>query len=260
MGASRVLGVPDLPPLDTVSTWAVGPHPTCNWLLPGRLIAGSYPGARGEPEHSTQIRACLDGGRTDVFVCLQERYELTTRFAPYISIAGGLYADIMEAKKANDSGKKDELDTHDEDTKELEFYHCPIPDTHVTSKGQIDIAIATIAAKLTEGRNVYVHCWGGHGRTGTVLCAFLMKVYGLTAAQAKQYYGACHIHRIRKDSRPWSLAGQHQINQVSEFEGEDATLTKERLPPLEDWTLGRADFDHRTLLPRSDVVRSNICG
>ena len=31
---------------------------------------------------------------------------------------------------------------------------------------------------------LYVHCWGGHGRTGSVVCLLLHRLYGLDAASA----------------------------------------------------------------------------
>jgi protein-tyrosine phosphatase len=36
---------------------------------------------------------------------------------------------------------------------------------------------------LDSGETVYVHCWGGHGRTGTVIGCWLVR-YGTTAGDA----------------------------------------------------------------------------
>merc|ERR1712060_586403 len=101
------------------------------------------------------------GAGVDTFVCLQEWDELTTRFTPYVGLARAL------ALSKEESGFP------------LGFWHCPIPDTHVTDDKMLGAAIATIVKKLQEGRTLYVHCWGGHGRTGTVIVAFLIKAYGL---------------------------------------------------------------------------------
>ena len=35
-----------------------------------------------------------------------------------------------------------------------------------------------------------MHCWGGHGRTGTVIAAFLVTCYGLSRQQAEDFYNA----------------------------------------------------------------------
>ncbi len=52
----------------------------------------------------------------------------------------------------------------------------PIPDQGVTSPEHYDRIIADIEGALAAGRKVFVHCWGGVGRTGTVV-------------------GICHVHR-----------------------------------------------------------------
>ncbi len=36
---------------------------------------------------------------------------------------------------------------------------------------------------ISLGKRIYVHCWGGHGRTGTVIGAWLVKE-GMNAKQA----------------------------------------------------------------------------
>jgi len=45
----------------------------------------------------------------------------------------------------------------------------PIPDQGVTSPEHYDRIMADIERALAGGRKVFVHCWGGIGRTGTVV-------------------------------------------------------------------------------------------
>lgn len=212
---SRVLGLAGLPDLAENRAWAVGPHDTCNYIFPGKLLAGSYPGDRSEPGHSAKIRALLDAG-VDAFVCLQEHMELSTRFTPYVGTANSLVAAAA---------------------KHLEFWHCPIPDGHVTQDSGLAIAVATIVDRLLAGRVVYVHCWGGHGRTGTVLCALLVKVYGISVEDAKTYFMATHaMRKVRGGGGPghWPHS-THQYDQVKRLELEGPELSLERLAPLLDW-------------------------
>ena len=43
---------------------------------------------------------------------------------------------------------------------------------------------------------VYLHCWGGHGRAGTVVCLLLHLLYGLDAAEAMM---RCQfVHDLRR--------------------------------------------------------------
>jgi protein tyrosine phosphatase len=45
--------------------------------------------------------------------------------------------------------------------------------------------VVALAQKLVrdiaEGQVIYLHCWGGHGRTGTVVCIMLHLLYGVSA-------------------------------------------------------------------------------
>jgi protein-tyrosine phosphatase len=45
----------------------------------------------------------------------------------------------------------------------------PIRDMNVTTAERYDRIIADIERQLAAGRRVYIHCWGGVGRTGTVV-------------------------------------------------------------------------------------------
>ena len=99
MGARGLKPAPapagSLPPLHVVEQAARdgrcrGPHETCHWVLPGRRLAGSYPGAAQEPEHSAKLRACLDAG-VDMFVCLMPTDELR-RFRPHAADTRALAA------------------------------------------------------------------------------------------------------------------------------------------------------------------------
>lgn len=204
-------------------TWAPGPHDTCNYLFPNRkLLAGSYPGGRQEPEHSAKIQTLVDTG-VNCFVCLQEHQELTRRFTPYVSVAQEL-----ALRKFAGSGEDSAL----------EFLHCPIPDAGVTDYEALSTAVAVVIKKLQEGRTVYVHCWGGHGRTGTLLCALLTKAYGLSAEEARSYFMAAHRQRrIRGGGGPghWPHS-QAQYDQVVRMSQEGSDFNPNvQLPKLENW-------------------------
>lgn len=214
--------MPELPSLEEDLGWATGPHDTSNYVLPGRLLAGSYPGGRSESEHVAKLRALLAAG-VDTFVCLQETRELHSRFRPYIGTLRRL------------SGEREGKD----DCDPLDFWHCPIPDGHITTTHQLEAAVATIVDRLKAGRVVYVHCWGGHGRTGTVIAALLVKVYGLTVDQARDFFMATHgQRRVRGGGGPghWPHS-ERQYRQVKDLEGLGPELSGKRLAPLEDWTL-----------------------
>ncbi|CAK8999002.1 unnamed protein product [Durusdinium trenchii] len=207
---SLIEGLPDLE-----LSLACGPHETCQLVLP-KLIAGSFPGDRSEPEHTAKVQKLIAAG-VDTFLCLQERAELK-RFTPYMQIA----------RLAHEASHR---------KSEVEFFHCPIPDLGVTADEELLKAIRTVVAKLLEGRAVYIHCWGGHGRTGTVICAFLVLCYGLSPEQAQDFY---NVGEKRRKSRagvwPHSSTQREQVERLSKY-GTTGVPDGTILPPLEDWTI-----------------------
>ena len=63
---------------------------------------------------------------------------------------------------------------------------------------------------------MYLHCWGGHGRTGTVVCIMLHLMYGLSADEAME---RCqHVHDVRRIpisvGSPQTDAQREQVRRV----------------------------------------------
>ena len=69
----------------------------------------------------------------------------------------------------------------------LRFLHCPVPDFGVLPDGSM-VGLVTELRKCLEKdkRVLYIHCYGGHGRTGTVLVNLLQPVLGLSKLQAME--------------------------------------------------------------------------
>lgn len=66
------------------------------------------------------------------------------------------------------------------DIDHLSFVHFPIKDCSITDDGRVlELAISLVKA-ISEGEIMYLHCWGGHGRTGTVVCIMLYLMYGVS--------------------------------------------------------------------------------
>ena len=81
------------------------------------------------------------------------------------------------------------------DIANLGFEHCPIVDCGITD----DVKVLELARKLVYyisiGEILYIHCWGGHGRTGILVCIMLYLISGLTADQIFAYCGKVHSQR-----------------------------------------------------------------
>ena len=133
------------------------PIPESYWVIPGRFLAGQYPGAFDEERVRRRLDAFLEAG-IDTFINLTRSDELP----PYTTMLA------------------EEADLHEKEVTALNF---PIRDFSLPSRKEMKIILDAIDQSLNEGRNVYVHCWGGIGRTGTTVGCYLVR-HGLTGEQA----------------------------------------------------------------------------
>jgi hypothetical protein len=129
------------------------------WVLPGRLLAGPYPGAPTERAAQESLDAFLDAGVT-CFIDLTEEGE-----GPPLHP----YAPLLHRRAA----ERGVGVTH---------VRLPIRDLDVPTASQMRAILAAIRLALDDDEVVYVHCWGGVGRTGTVIGCHLVET-GIAAAE-----------------------------------------------------------------------------
>jgi ADP-ribosylglycohydrolase len=122
------------------------------WVLPGRLLAGPYPGAPTKRAAQEKLDAFLDAGVT-CFVDLTEEGE-----GPPLHP----YSALLRRRAA----RRGVHVTH---------LRLPIRDVDVPTSWQMRAILAAIRLALDDGETVYVHCWGGVGRTGTVIGCHLVE-------------------------------------------------------------------------------------
>ncbi|MGI6350088.1 MAG: protein-tyrosine phosphatase family protein [Armatimonadota bacterium] len=131
------------------------PHPRSYWVEPGTFIAGSYPGDLGKREAEAKLAALLDAGVRS-FMNLMEPDEVDSSgnlFRPYEALCRQL---------AQSRGI------------EVAFHRMPIHDESVPTPDHMARILDVIDAEMRRGV-VYVHCWGGRGRTGTVVGCWLAR-------------------------------------------------------------------------------------
>lgn len=119
------------------------------WVEPGRLLAGEYPGSWSPAKAQRKLRLLMLNG-VDSFV------DLTTRMDGQAS-----YREDMELA-AQITGR------------EIRHFAHPIPDMGVISHAGYDEILIRIRDEMNAGRVVYVHCWGGKGRTCSVVGCLLI--------------------------------------------------------------------------------------
>ncbi|MDN3575212.1 dual specificity protein phosphatase family protein [Chitinimonas viridis] len=175
------------------------PNANSYWVLPGSLLAGEYPRDKDDGSSTAKLAAYLAAG-INHFIDLTEDGEL----APYQPLlpAG---ADIIHQRFA-------------------------IADKSVpASAGQMRAILDAITAALVQGRRVYVHCWGGVGRTGTVVGCYLIE-QGMSPAAALQTLQA-HWLTVAKSTRlPHSPETPAQQEWVASWPGRETQPSR-----LMDW-------------------------
>jgi protein tyrosine/serine phosphatase len=119
------------------------PFPRCFWVKDGCLLAGYYAGDADPARAREKLRKLRDAD-VDRIIDLTEEGEYGLRS----------YADELQG---------------------IEHTRLAIPDFSAPSRDEMARILDTIDEALEEGRTVYLHCYGGVGRTGTVVGCYLRR-------------------------------------------------------------------------------------
>ena len=160
-GIDDLLGAMTVPAIErdvlvTPGDFHPRPHRNCYWLVPGALLAGEHPRAVA-PDCTPRIDALLDAGIRS-FIDLTEEGEGPAPYTPTLR------------ERA--------------DARALRAMHqrFPIRDCGVPTPALMRTTLDAIYAAMAAGDPVYVHCWAGIGRTGTVV-GCLLREQGLSARE-----------------------------------------------------------------------------
>ena len=133
------------------------PIPESYWVIPGRLLAGEYPGQYQDELTRKRLDALIEAG-FDTFIDLTQPDENL----PYA---------VLLHKEAK---------IYDVAVKHVSF---PIADFGLPTPKQMNLILDAIEESLQAAHRVYLHCWGGIGRTGTTVGCYLVR-QGKTGSQA----------------------------------------------------------------------------
>lgn len=137
------------------------------WVEPGRILAGEYPGSQDPSIALAKISLLMDNGiRT--FIDLTQPYDGLT---PY------------------DSSLEAIASTTGLDVRRIAH---PIPDMGVLGAEGYDLIVDEVHNAAERG-GVYLHCWGGIGRTATVVGCLLVD-------QGLSYEGAMRTIKERRSA------------------------------------------------------------
>jgi hypothetical protein len=127
-------------------------------------------------------------------LCIFENIQYKAGVPRHIWLAGSAlrpyFEDVRDIVAQKDEIR--ELRSHKIVTPDkLSFDHCPIVDCGVTDDSKVLALAQKLVKDISEGEVIYLHCWGGHGRTGTVVCIMLYLLYGVSTLS--QHFFSCYV-------------------------------------------------------------------
>eukprot|EP00440_Ansanella_granifera_P057637 gb/GFBE01062486.1/.p1 GENE.gb/GFBE01062486.1/~~gb/GFBE01062486.1/.p1 ORF type:complete len:320 (+),score=67.88 gb/GFBE01062486.1/:1-960(+) len=178
-----MMQLPPLPRLDDqhkLGQLLRGPTEYSNWVIPGRLMCGAYPGAFEDKKNDQNLKKILAKG-VDTFYCMQD--ELDNDVPEEVWRSGiGYRPYFADAERLS--------------RKELRWVQLPIPDGLVAPDDVTAELVVLLAEDIKAGRVVYLHCLGGHGRAAVICCLLLSYLYRITSAETLKRVQAYHDCRI----------------------------------------------------------------
>lgn len=179
-----------------------GPTYESNWLIRKTASMGGF-AVGGYPDELKYLSALKAAG-LQTFVCLNTEYGKTVKGDRFWGYG-------CELPKAN-------------------FIHEPINDME-TVKDETVIALAQkIVDRLLKGEGVYLHCAGGHGRTGTVALVVLHMLYPeLTELELFEFVQYAHDQRGGNYFGPGMFIGKMFADPLAHHFGKSQVPTPQTL-------------------------------
>jgi predicted protein tyrosine phosphatase len=133
------------------------------WVVPGKFLAGCYPGSRSKDRGYKKLRALLEDGIRRV-ISLMEPDEKDWSGKSFMS---------YEVQMTSIAKSMDHT---------VNFDTMPIKDAWIPSRPEMCRILDRIDQNMQDQRPVYIHCWGGRGRTSTVVGCYLAR-HGMATGQ-----------------------------------------------------------------------------
>ncbi|HOG46265.1 MAG TPA: protein phosphatase [Anaerolineae bacterium] len=147
-----------------MSEQSTKPFDRSYWVVPGRFLAGYFPGDKDRAAAEAKLRRLLDCGIRCIINLMRE-YELDDDGLPFAPYDGEFRRLAAERGVA------------------VTCLRMPIRDLHIPTRETMRQILDAVDECIAAGRPVYVHCWGGVGRTGTVVGCWLAR-HGLATGDA----------------------------------------------------------------------------
>lgn len=88
----------------------------------------------------------------------------------------------------------------------------PIPDFGIEEDDKVDEFVSFILRDVLPC-NIYIHCKGGHGRSGTIAALLYGKIHNKNGEESLNYINECHDKRKTMSKRMRYLGSPHSLSQ-----------------------------------------------
>lgn len=126
------------------------------WARPGQLLGGFYPGDRDDAVTKGKLHALLDCGVTHI-INLMQPTEGDHAGRLFIAYRGTFVR--LASQRGLEAG----------------YSQHPIRDLGIPTAAEMTATLDEMDSILAQRGCVYVHCWGGRGRTGTAIGCWLAR-------------------------------------------------------------------------------------
>jgi hypothetical protein len=164
--------------------------PESYWVLFDKFLAGENPVRFNEEQTSQRLDALLDAG-FDTFIDLTQLDELPT-----------YHALLKEKARAKD--------------RRINYHRFSILDRGLPARAEMIAILDKLDEALSNGHKVYLHCWGGVGRTGTTVGCYLVR-HGRTGQQAVDQIAAWWLDIPKRRIYPRSPETDEQVQFILDW-------------------------------------------
>lgn len=173
------------------------PHENCYWIAPRLLMAGEYPAAPAADAARQKLVAIASAGIRHFIDLTQVRDPVPS----YKSLLPGVAAA-----------------THTQ----LGYDRFAIPDLGIPDSPDLTNTILDrIDELIAHGTAPYVHCWGGVGRTGTIIGCWLVR-HGKSGDEALQTIASHWTSIAKRHRHPRSPETEGQMFYVRQWAKHDS--------------------------------------
>ena len=177
-------------PLPDPRSLPAPPTGTSNWLVPGHVLIGERPGGSWPQTPAGPDALTLADAGVTTFVSLIGEY------------SSERYRDLEYPSDLRRA------------VRDADFLHFPVADFKPPEQQALESLVLELKRRVVAGEVIYIHCRGGHGRTGTVAIPLIAGLFDLENDDARKYVCAATLANRPNENPAWGVRMPETKGQV----------------------------------------------